>query len=395
MMAKVFKRKTRDRKASIPFFCFCCFFIASVSSTLTGIVSGEEAAEQQPKAQPKTDDASKKTQPSCPVSVYIGASTRGCFISHYVSGVSHYWTHMIGQAYKQDLQTRYELERAKEKLVNILFGFPSDYFDALLFQTPSKISSDWLYFPRFSFSLGAFIFRQGDVLIALECSVGKSSYSWRKKNEIILFHGDVPEELAQALGNTKDGVEASLFSSAGYMKYKYNALASQITQNIFFGGDITLQQNMEIKEGYCTDIALLFGSIVRNRLFVFATLGLEINREKINIQDVKIETGEIKIFINRNVGSYESSAKWIRWPVVPSYDLFKYPLNISQNKNIYGMALGVGTDFFISRKLFARVKVGFAYYPEAKFLTIDNVNIAIKHAQKNIQCSAGIFWRFT
>ncbi|MDR3285646.1 MAG: hypothetical protein LBS83_03115 [Holosporales bacterium] len=314
--------------------------------------------------------------------IYVGFLTQRNFTFNTINqGKAEYWNNTIKDAYKDSLEQIYigqqkvQIESPNWAAKWFYLGLPKDYFNLLLQNLTSKVYCENNSYFQYTFTIGAYIFRKDDLLIATEVFLGKSSLDISKNITVKLFKGDIPNEIETGAGGTES-----------------NFFANNLIQKIYFSGDLDLLSNVSFNKNISLGINFRFGKILKDRVYIFTVLGLEGNKLKIIFEDKDLINKEVKMFYNINT-SYGENPKWESVIVQPAYDLKTKMLSFSKEKFSLGVSAGLGAEFFVSRKISLRAQCSYIYYPDITFRSPDRA-ADVKYFAKDIQLSAGIFWRF-
>jgi hypothetical protein len=323
--------------------------------------------------------------PLCYSQIYVGVNLQKNFMINTINlGEDAYWNRKIKEFYADSLKSIYEQysNNPSGDKKWFLLGLPSDFFDVLLQCAPSVLYDRSSDNHEMSATIGSYFFRREAFLVAAEVGFGSSSLKIEQKSQIRLFSGDAPTEM-QTAPVSPDGT-ITLSESFSILK--------TLTQSLFFGGNISLNQSLFLKNCFTADMLFRFGVIVKDRWYVFLILGATANKSKIEMKDENIDADDLILYYCTNQWMEE----WGFWKperLVPKDDFNTQLLTFAEEKTNIGAVGGVGAEFFVSHKISFRAQCAYAYHPCVTIASADGL-ASIRHFARGLRISGSFIWRF-
>ncbi|MDR0632874.1 MAG: hypothetical protein LBF84_01920 [Holosporales bacterium] len=322
---------------------------------------------------------------SCSPQIYVGVNFQKNLTTNTINlGEEAYWNCKIKEFYSDalaEIYNQYAQNPTGDKKW-FLIGLPSDFFNVLLQCAPSNLYDKTNDDHQVSIVIGSYFFRHEAFLAAAEISLGVSSFKVEQKVQIHLFDGDAPQEMRTT--PAQDGTIT--------LHEKFSILKT-LTQSLFFGGNILLNQYILLKNNFSADVHFRVGRIVKDRLYVFSILGATINKSHVEVIDDNIETDGLTLYYCTNQWASDTSALWKPETLAPKDDLNTQKLAFIGEKTSVGVVAGIGVEFFVSHKITIRTQCAYAYYPSYTILSTNGF-ANIRHWAKGIKVNFSLLWRF-
>lgn len=338
-------------------------------------------------------------QHASPVEFYVGAAAQCGFGKHVVaSGGEAYWNKCIyrnfqktletlsarGQGSSAGIQTGAEQYRNQGGL-GPAFVLCQQVIPAQLYDKTHQRGMGMA-------AIGAYIYRHKHVLVACEAYGAYASLDVARKQDHVVFKGDVPTALQPyadaAVPGGGDisvpyevGIDPSVDSEEQNARYAY------------FDGEIAVEQEFALEQHYFVGLTLRTGALAGERAFVFLCVGPELAFSKIRVKDLAVH-GADKLTLLRFSASqtYNATTTWSKVALPGESDLANALTTFDQKICSAGVTVGLGTDFFCSRHLVLRPQVTYSYYPERQIA--GQSGSCIKYKMRMWRISLGVFWRF-
>jgi opacity protein-like surface antigen len=365
------------------------------------------------------------------IQFYIGCGSQVNTITHKIIYDNDYWNNTLSSVYSTSFKTMLNdaiagavaaVAPAAGRPTWLVYGTPSDLFSRLLNDQSSEFYKNQHFCYSVSITVGAFICRHKAVLLAIETYGHLSSIQDKSASTLCLVKGDVPEKVKTEYNATLGYVELfnkKTVTNAVYAQYngmtlieddpsgatnriisniilndlnQLNPIRNPLAPTAYIDCDINVKNTTEVQHNF--DCGLLFrvGTILKDRVYVFTTLGTELRHITILANHRMDDFPSFTLFCCRNATATSKSLIFDRFTVNPYRDQQNESLSFNKNRTLIGFRAGCGTEFFVNQRFSVRSDIMYTHYANSRFAS-RNGNASIRYSLSQWDVGIGLFYR--
>lgn len=368
---------------------------------------------------------------------YVGMSVLGTLKHSKISLDSDYWGSVVKEAYRDSIaaEDKAIVEKIKELAdptkINTAgtndapfyanAGLPSDLVQDELHKQKVEYYDGNPFAPGFSVTLGAFCLRKKNILAAIEITGGRTFRTETVPGHFRVISAQFPfpvtDEIVEKVKKLSNTTTSYIHEGNTYKKVIKNDTDAGFTISIpaESGGnqvnprkntrlpityiqipDVETTMALEFKETFSSRLLLRIGTVLNDRVYLCVQLGGEATRLHFKLKqtaDKKFET-MYYAYLNDFYISASGAALYHFDELPASENVTPENTKLTCDQSVTRLAIvgGIGAEFFLNRRLSARLDVTVAFGPD----TLINTDrpVKLRYSELRGQAGLGIVWRF-
>jgi hypothetical protein len=324
------------------------------------------------------------------IQFYVGAMVHYNKTTHSADGDATYWNKYLSNTYSGSLTRVHDIALANSTTNGMLDfailsgGTPQELFEHLLNDNSSQIFKTKKTPPSVSFTVGAFFYRHQSILFAIEAYVGNVSISEKQKSKMTLLNSSAPSEVEKGDYHQNNG-----YLVADMALRQLNPKKSALVPYIYIAGKVEAENEIDVTSALRTGILFRSGTILWDRAYVFAILGVDMNACSIKIVEKLPSLEQMLLYAcaPSGAGSNTTFYKFFLDPSTPG----EHSLKFDQNKKIWGPVFGGGVELFIVRHLSFRIDCVYKHCADVKVKSSEG---ELLYRSSHCRLCGGVFYRF-
>jgi hypothetical protein len=333
------------------------------------------------------------------IQFYVGGAVVESTISHDVTHDMAHWNKVFTKEYEISLKQIYDeifshTVDGKEKIASLATGTPQEVFAVLLNDNSSNILKKKTRSISAYATVGAFIYRYKAILIAFESYIGGSSVDETHKSTTYSIKSSAPSKITEGTYNvsaitpSKINILETTLNEAGILNSKKNPRVP----SSYVDGECRLQNEVVLRSSFRTGILFRIGTILADRIYVFALLGADLASRLIKVTSECDPAKELTYYTSNPEMSGDINLTFYKFAIVPTEQGVR-KITFNHRKNIIGIVGGCGAEIFITRRLSARADISYKHSADLRVKSTDQ-SAELMYRSSHWRFGGGIFFRF-
>jgi hypothetical protein len=336
------------------------------------------------------------------VQFYVGVAITQNTTNHDVSHDMASWNKHLTEKYEVYLKRVYDellyqtTHGGKANLTSLSAGTPQEIFEHLLNDSSPNVFKKKAKTTSVNATIGAFVYRHKAILLAVEAYAGGDGASENHKAEIFVLKSNVPSQVKNSTytaidaGDFAPKYEVTVFKSTINNISQLNPVKYPLVPYSYIGGECRLENEVCINPHFRTGLTFRMGTILADRLYIFATFGADIARRSIKV--VSTPKGiEDMFFYTCHPTVGDTDITFYRFVLSPKDSGTR--VTFDKHKNIIGVIGGGGVEVFITRGLSARFDASYKHAADVRIKSTDQ-SAELQYRSSHWRFSGGMFYRF-
>lgn len=305
-----------------------------------------------------------------------------------------YWNQALLSTYKDSLDTIYRDFIKQSQPYWLVNETPLSLFKRHLRLELPEIYNNHPSSPGFSITAGLFFYRCASLLLAIDVYGENFSINIEKKSLQRIFSNTAPSSIKNNF--LLSAAESKLSEEEKMIRNALNPKRTVSAEYMYIDTtSIDIMNTLNINYNFSGGMLLRIGSIVKNRLYIFATVGMETFCFFLKAKSTpKLDWPQMVLFyfsgtLQTNNNPLTVSSRNIE----PQKASETFALEFNQRNLNWGVVGGCGIEFFINRKLSLRADARYTYCVNSLF-TSTNGLAKLHYLDTHWKVGLGLFYRF-